>query len=94
MLNRRHTVSGRSIPRMVAALTLLGAGVVWVLTRSGPGRTLSSRARGQRGNAPRPATAPERPNATEPLWASVAGEEDPGASVEPPSAATPHDGRE
>lgn len=92
MLNRRHTASARSIPRMVAALTLLGAGAVWALTRVGASRARSSR--GQREDAPRPATAPEAPNATEPLWASVAGEEDPGASVEPPSAATPHDGRE
>lgn len=91
MLNRRHTASERSIPRMVAALTLLGLGTVWLLTRAWPDRTLSS---GGQGNAPRPAAAPAASNPTEPLWASVAGEEDPGAAVEPPSAATPHDVRE
>lgn len=90
MLNRHHTASERSIPRMVAALTLLGVGAVWLLTRAWPGRTLSSRGQG---DAPRPA-APEASNPTEPLWASVAGEEDPGAAVEPPPAVTPHDGRE
>jgi hypothetical protein len=92
MLNHRHTASGRTIPRMVVALALLGAGVVWLLRRDGPARALPPR--GQRGDAPPPAAAPQRPEATEPLWASVAGEEDPGASVEPPLAATPRDGRE
>ena len=91
MLNRRHTASERAFPRMVAALTLLGLGAVWWLTRAWPDRTRSSRGQG---NAPRPAAAPARPNPTEPPWASVAGEEDPGAAVEPPSAVTPHDGRE
>jgi hypothetical protein len=95
MLNHRHTASGRTIPGMVAALALLGAGVVWLLTRGGPARALPSRGpRGPRGVAPRPAAAAQWPEATEPQWASVAGEEDPGASVEPPSAATPSEGRE
>jgi hypothetical protein len=87
MLNRRHTTPERTFPRMVAALALLGLGAVWLRTRARPDRT------GQ-GNTPRPSAAPATSNPTEPLWASVAGEEDPGAAVEPPSVATPHDGRE
>lgn len=91
MLNRRRTASERAFPRMVAALTLLGLGAVWWLTRAWPDRTLSSQ---QQGDEPRPAVPPAASNPAEPPWASVAGEEDPGAAVEPPSAATPHDGRE
>lgn len=92
MLNRRFTASGRSIPRMAAALALLGIGAAWLLARVWPARTRPLR--GQAG-APRPAVTPAVPNPVEPLWASVAGEEDPGAAVEPPPFATPpHDGRE
>ena len=91
MLNHHHTASERSIPRMVAALTLLGVGAVWWLTRALPDRTISSR---EQGDAPRPDVAPEVPDPAAPLWASVAGEEDPGAAVEPPPVVTPQDGRE
>lgn len=87
MLNRRFTASGRSIPRMVAALALLGIGAAWLLARVWPARTRPLQ--GQAGAAPRPAVTPEVPSPVEPLWASVAGEEDPGAAVEPP-----HGGRE
>lgn len=93
MLNRHFTASGRSIPRMVAALALLGIGAAWLLARVWPARTRPLQ--GQAG-APHPTVTPEVPNPVEPLWASVAGEEDPGAAVEPPppSATPPHGGRE
>jgi hypothetical protein len=87
MLNRHFTPSGRFIPRMAAALALAGVGVAWLLRRARPGRT-----RPLQGH---PAVTQEAPNPVEPLWASVAGEEDPGAAVDPPapSATPPHDDR-
>lgn len=91
MLNRHITASGRSIPRMVVALALVGVGAAWLLSRVRPARMPPLR---EQARAARPAVSPEVPNPAEPLWASVAGEEDPGAAVEPPSAATPHDRRE
>lgn len=85
MLNRHVTAPKRSIPRMVAALALIGIGAAWLLGRVRPARTIPLR---EQALAPQPAVNTEVPNPAEPLWASVAGEEDPGAAVEPPPAAT------
>jgi hypothetical protein len=91
MPNRHHTASERSFPRTVAAFALLAVGAVWLLTRVRPGHAPSS---GREGGAPRTAATPAAPHPAEPPWASVAGEEDPGAAVEPPAAAAPpRDGR-
>lgn len=90
MPNRHHTASERSIPRTVAAVALLAVGAVWLLTRVQPGRAPSSR---RQGDAPPAAATTPVLHPAEPPWASVAGEEDPGAAVEPPAAAAPHDGR-
>jgi hypothetical protein len=88
MPNRHPTASERSIPRTVAAVALLAVGAAWLLTRVRPRRAPSSR---REGNAPRSATTPVVQHPAEPPWASVAGEEDPGAAVEPPAAAAPRD---
>lgn len=90
MPNRHPTASKRSIPGTVAAVALLAFGAVWLLTRVRPRRAPSSR---EKGNAPRTAATPVVPHPAEPPWASVAGEEDPGAAVEPPAATAPRDGR-